>query len=283
MSLLQLINQINNEDFSEEQKNQSIGRKQALGKMTNFSKKLALTAVPLGGMAAAASTAKAASSTPSDTDILNYALTLEFLERNFYNQGVKSGVIPSSDMPVFQKIQKHEQEHVAFLQSALGDDAISEDTYTYDYTAGGNFKPFDDYPTFLTLSVGFEDTGVRAYKGQAGNISDKDLLSAALRIHSVEARHASEVRRLYASTQNADTKGWITGAGKNVPKPIKPLYGADDTYNLSEGNTTQAGVDITNFVSSDAASEAFDEPVGMDFVTGFLTSDKHPFLKKNNS
>jgi|GEM_PF-4100513 len=52
-------------------------------------------------------------------------------------------------------------------------------------------------PRFLELSQTFEDTGVKAYKGQAGNlITSPTLLTAALRIHSVEARHAAEIRRL---------------------------------------------------------------------------------------
>jgi hypothetical protein len=68
---------------------------------------------------------------------------------------------------------------------------------TFDFTVGGAFDPFNNYTQFLALSQAFEDTGVRAYKGQATNlISTPDLLTAALQIHSVEARHASEVRRL---------------------------------------------------------------------------------------
>jgi rubrerythrin len=59
------------------------------------------------------------------------------------------------------------------------------------------FFSFTDYQQFLALAQAFEDTGVRAYKGQAANLMSKpDLLTAALQIHSVEARHASEVRRL---------------------------------------------------------------------------------------
>lgn len=62
----------------------------------------------------------------------------------------------------------------------------------FDFTAGGQFDPFNDYPTFLLLSQAFEDTGVRAYKGQAPKMAGNDLLTAALQIHSVEACHAGE-------------------------------------------------------------------------------------------
>ncbi|MGI9113912.1 MAG: ferritin-like domain-containing protein, partial [Chthoniobacterales bacterium] len=56
---------------------------------------------------------------------------------------------------------------------------------------------FSNYRTFLELAQTFEDTGVAAYKGQATNlITSSKLLTAALRIHSVEARHAAEIRRL---------------------------------------------------------------------------------------
>ena len=77
---------------------------------------------------------------------------------------------------------------------------------TRTITAGGTFDTFGDYPTFQLLAQGFEDFGVRAYKGQAPNLMASDaVLTAALRIHSVEARHASEIRRLRGQ------KGWIPG------------------------------------------------------------------------
>src|SRR5699024_5001831 len=273
MSLLKMLDQIGNDNFNEEQTDQLINRKKMLRKMGSYSKKMALSAIPLGTIAAFGSTPAKAQSQTTDVDILNYALTLEFLERNFYDQGVASGVIPSSDMTVYKQIQKHEQQHVAFLQAARGDKAISEDTYTYDYTAGGAFDPFNNYTQFQVIAMGFEDTGVRAYKGQAGNVSNKDYLQAALQIHSVEARHASEVRRLAAKNGIADTKGWIIGAGDKAPAPIQPVYGADSTYKVSEANTTQGGADISGLVSTQAATESFDEPIDMNAVTTFLTDN----------
>jgi len=191
-------------------------------------------------------------------DTLNFALTLEYLESSFYNQAVASGVIPSSDLAIFQQIQQHENAHVAFFRDALGEKAVREPKF--DFTAGGKFDPFHDYQTFMTLSQGFEDTGVRAFKGQAGNLmSNDDILTAALRIHSVEARHASEVRRLRR------LKGWVTGDEANGPAALRQagVYAGDSTW-PSEGNTTQLGIDVSQFQGADAGSEAFDEPITAD-------------------
>ena len=67
-----------------------------------------------------------------------------------------------------------------------------------DFTAGGKYADvFSNFKTFLALSQTFEDLGVAAYKGQAGNLMGYGaILTAALQIHSVEARHAAEVRRI---------------------------------------------------------------------------------------
>ncbi len=177
--------------------------------------------------------------------MLNFALTLEYLEDEFYQLGVAAGgLIPEGDLPVFQQISKHETAHVALLEGVLGANAV--DKPTFDFTAGGAFDPFNDYPTFQALSQGFEDTGVRAYKGQAAALmSDNTILTTALRIHSVEARHASEVRRLRGQ------KGWITGNQTDVPA-LQAVYDGEQTAN---GTATSA-----------EAAEAFDEPLTMDQV-----------------
>lgn len=98
---------------------------------------------------------------------------------------------------------------------------------------------------------------MRAYKGQAGNlVSNNTVLDAALQIHSVEARHAAEVRRLNAR------KGWPEGTDGNGPAP-----GKTDAIYAGEENTTQAGVNIATISSSGvtmtaaSASAAFDEPL----------------------
>ncbi|MDZ4722538.1 MAG: ferritin-like domain-containing protein [candidate division Zixibacteria bacterium] len=205
---------------------------------------LALTALPLGMGKFSRKAFAQTGLTQQVIDVLNFALTLEFLENEFYNIGLATaGLIPAADRPVFMQISKHETAHVALLQSTLGGQAISKPTF--DFTAGGTLTPFTDYNTFRVLSQAFEDTGVRAYKGQAGNlIGNKPILTVALQIHSVEARHAAEVRRFRG------LKGWITGNQNDVPT-INAVYAGEE-------NRTQAGVELPN---TSAASEAFDEPL----------------------
>lgn len=186
-------------------------------------------------------------------DVLNFALTLEYLEADFYRQGLAAGgLIPASDRPVFVQIGKHEDEHVTLLRSVLGGNAVMEPAF--DFTAGGAFADvFSNYTTFLALAQGFEDTGVRAYKGQAAElISNNQLLTVALQIHSVEARHASKVRRMRGQ------KGWVVGDSTDVAA-LAAVY-------AGEGTVTQAGVDTSVFASARAASEAFDEPLGREAV-----------------
>ena len=130
-------------------------------------------------------------------DTLNFALTLEYLEAAFYAQGNKtSGLIPGKYKTVFRTIGQHETAHVKLLQGVLGAAAVKAPAV--DFTAGGKYADvFSNFDTFLTLSQTFEDLGVAAYKGQAGNlIGSAEVLTVALQIHSVEARHASEVRRI---------------------------------------------------------------------------------------
>jgi rubrerythrin len=178
-------------------------------------------------------------------DVLNFALTLEYLESEFYQAGLAtSSLIPSADLPIFQQIAKHETAHVALLQSVLGASAVAKPTF--DFTAAGTFDPFNNYPTFLALSQGFEDTGVRAYKGGAPALmADNTVLTTALRIHSVEARHASMVRKLRGQ------KSWITGNQTDVPA-LAPVYAGEEAGN---GTATSA-----------AAAEAFDEPLTVNQV-----------------
>ena len=129
-------------------------------------------------------------------DTLNFALTLEYLEAAFYDAGNKSGVVPSQYKTVFRTIGQHETAHVKLLKGVLGSAAVAAPGV--DFTAGGKYADvFENFDTFLTLSQTFEDLGVAAYKGQAGNlVGSKEVLTVALQIHSVEARHASEVRRI---------------------------------------------------------------------------------------
>ncbi|MGU3664556.1 ferritin-like domain-containing protein [Methylobacterium sp. A49B] len=129
-------------------------------------------------------------------DVLRFALTLEYLEAEFYRTGLATrGLIPARYRPVFTQLARHEAEHVRLLLGVLGGAAIPSPAF--DFTAKGKYPDvFANFDTFTTLSSTFEDLGVAAYKGQAGNLQGTPVLTTALQIHSVEARHAAEVRRV---------------------------------------------------------------------------------------
>lgn len=139
-------------------------------------------------------------------DVLNFALTLEHVEDFFYRSGLaQEGLIPHEYLDIFRHIGLHEAQHVALLESVLGADAVARPEI--DATAGGKYADvLTNFDTYLTLSQTLEDLGVAAYKGQATNLMENDdILQTALRIHSVEARHAAVVRKI------AGLKPW-TGA-----------------------------------------------------------------------
>ncbi len=262
MNILRILDKLSNDKFFTGE----ASRLQTLSSIADFGKKAAVASVPLG-LGVLMSTPLQAETTSSSaamfktplTDALQLALTLEYLEDEYYRIGLATGgLIPTADRTVFSQISKHETAHVSFLKSALtslGETPKAKPTF--DFTAGGNFTPFTDYQQFLILAQAFEDTGVRAYKGQAGNVmSNKDVLTAALQIHSVEARHASQVRRMRAN------KGWIELAnGGNMPSATNPVY-------AGEGVTVQAGFNTATAFGAEAGSAAYDEVLsGSDAAT----------------
>lgn len=226
--------------------NRLVSRRGALRRGGSLGAAAAVASVPVALAALARSAFAQGAGLPQQiVDALNFALTLEFLEADFYTAGLgATGAISADNRPVFAQISQHEMAHVAFLQNTLGASAVAKPTF--DFTAGGTFADVLSNPaTFLAVSQAFEDTGVRAYKGQAGELMANDaILTAALQIHAVEARHASEVRRLRG------VKGWITGNTTNIP-------GTEAVY-AGEQNTTHAGLTLNG---SDTNTEAFDEPL----------------------
>ncbi len=234
--------------------------------MTKFSRSLTAAAIPT---VMASVVNKAYAQSAAAVDVLNYALTLEYLEDEFYKMGnAASGLIPAKYAPVFTQIGKHETQHVAFLKGALGAKAVAKPTF--DFAAGGAFpNPFGIFDTFVFLSHALEDTGVRAYKGQAGALlNDPQILEYALQVHSVEARHAAKSRSILSEIRNApQIKPWIT---LNEGSPA-PVYAGDD-------NTMQGGKEINGIAgkSKQAVTEAFDEPLTKEAVLAIATL----FIKK---
>jgi rubrerythrin len=270
MNLLNIVNEI--EGVEQGIHDRLNPRRAAIKGMFNFGSKLAVAAMPfaMGGFFN-----KAYAQAPGNVkEILNFALTLEYLEAEFYTKGVAaSGLIPNGPaLNAMTTIRDHENQHVDFLKTALGADAVSKPGF--DFTAGGAFGDvFSNYDTFLALAQVFEDTGVRAYKGQAGGlISNKDVLTAALNIHSVEARHAAHLRQMRRARGGAaeNLKPWITGANDTgIGAAVDAIYAGED-------NKSQAGVDITQLngaegkLSVNAATASFDEPLTAEAVLAIV-------------
>lgn len=254
------------------------GRRESIKNFTRFAGKVAIASIPfaLGSMF---KRAYAGTNGTNDiiTDTLNFALTLEYLEAEFYQKALASaGLIPAGAATgAIQTISAHETAHVNFLKSAItAAGGTPGPKPTFDFSAGngsgnGPFKTvFSDYALFLAVAQAFEDTGVRAYKGQAGNLmSNNDVLTAALNIHSVEARHASHIRQMRRA-QGANVKPWITGKDTGgIGAAVQPIYDGEE-------NTKQANIEIVNIngmaITADDATEAFDEPLTKDQVLAIV-------------
>ena len=122
-----------------------------------------------------------------DIAILNYALTLEYLEAAFYTEAVAMGKLSGETKTFAAVVKKDEVAHVQFLQSALGAKAVKKPKFNFKGTTANQAM-------FEKTAMALEDTGVAAYAGQGPRIADKKVLAAALSVHSVEARHAAWIR-----------------------------------------------------------------------------------------
>jgi len=135
----------------------------------------------------------------SDVDILNYALTLEYLEAAFYNEAVKKGALKGETAVFAKTVAAHENAHVAFLKSALGMKAVAKPKFDFKGTTAKQ-------STFQATAEVLEYTGVAAYLGQVGNIANKKILGAAGSILPIEAYHAAwiaDIRRRGAAPRPA--------------------------------------------------------------------------------
>lgn len=203
-------------------------------------------------------------------DVLNFALLLERREAEFYKIGLETpGLVPASDRAVIEQIGRNEARHVVFLTTGITGIGGTPDTSTqFDHTGSGKVPDvFRNYKTFVKLAQTNEETGVRAYKGQAPFLMDSPtLLTAALRIHSSEARHVALLRHLRG------LKGWITDS---------EATGADARTYAGEGNTTHGGINMGSVskISQRALTEAFDEPLTRAQVMAIVS----PFIRRTAS
>jgi hypothetical protein len=155
-----------------------------------------------------------------DIGILNFALTLEYLERAFYNEATAKGKITDPRTKTFLTITtRDERAHVAFLKKALGRHAVKEPKF--------NFQGIPSDPTkFAATAYVLENTGVHAYLGQAGNIKTPAYLLAAASIVTIEARHSGAI-------------------GSIIDKSISPNGSFDDGWTADK---VLAAVKSTGFI-----------------------------------
>ncbi len=131
----------------------------------------------------------ASAATTRDREILNFALTLEYLEATFYAEALRGGALSGRTLQFAKVVAVHEADHVKALKSALGKAAIAKPRFNFHGTTANQAR-------FQTTAIALEDTGVGAYKGQAPRIQETAYLNAALSIHSVEAHHAAWIRHI---------------------------------------------------------------------------------------
>jgi hypothetical protein len=148
-------------------------------------------AIAIGGAFAGAipKIARGAAVPASDIAILNFALTLEYLEAEFYAQANANKIFAGKkELARFsQVVAQHEATHVAFLKKVLGSKAVAKPTFDFKDTVTNAAE-------FAATAQVLEDTGVPAYLGQVGNIKAAPVLVGAGRILPVEARHAAWIR-----------------------------------------------------------------------------------------
>ena len=154
-----------------------------------------------------------------DIGILNYALTLEYLEAAFYNEATANGFATGQTKIVLKRTTVDENIHVAALKNVLGGKAVSEPTFDFGTTTTNTTE-------FLATAYALENVGVHAYLGQGFNIQDPKVLKAALTIATVEARHAGAFGLLALNTAHAVSPD---GAFDDPWKAKKVLNAVRDT------------------------------------------------------
>ncbi len=244
---------------------------------------------------------------PTDAEILNFALNLEYLEAQFYQYAVFGTGLPANMLtgagtqgavtggravsfrdPVVaqyaREIAKDEQEHVAFLRTALGAAAVAQPAIDVGGTdpngafstaaraaglvaAGQAFDPYASDENFLLGAFIFEDVGVTAYKGAAPLITNKTYLEAAAGILAAEAYHAGLVRStLYA-------KGVATPSLRSAAGAISDARDSLDGSSDDDQGITGATPDIANIAPLDVNGIAFSRTPGQVLNIVYLTKD----------
>lgn len=152
-----------------------------------------------------------------DVGILNYALTLEYLETAFYADVVKSGLFKGADLETIRKFGQEEAEHVAALTAAvkqMGGKPAPQPKTEF---------PLKSAKSVLELAGTVENLGAAAYLGQAANIKSPEVLASALAIHSVEGRHAAALNTLLGASITPDGAFAKPADADTVLKSVEPF------------------------------------------------------------
>jgi hypothetical protein len=152
-----------------------------------------------------------------DVGILNYALTLEYLETAFYKDVVKSGLFKGAELETIRKFGSEEAQHVAALTAAVKQMGVKPAP-----------EPKTEFPlknakSVLELAGTVENLGAAAYLGQAANITSPEVLASALAIHSVEGRHAAALNTLLGKSITPDGAFAKPASAKEVLKSVEPF------------------------------------------------------------
>lgn len=152
-----------------------------------------------------------------DIGIVNYALTLEYLEAGFYDAVAKSGLFKGDDLALIKTFGDHEQQHVDALTATvkdLGGKPAPEPKAEF---------PLDSAEEVLMLAATVENLGAAAYLGQAAAIENPDILAAALSIHTVEARHAAALNTIIGETITPDGAFAVPADAATVLEGVDPF------------------------------------------------------------
>lgn len=200
------------------------------GQLTDVSEPVALEALNNRFALAAQSDFK------NDVDVLNYALTLEYLEATFYQQGNQRGLLSGKSADYLAQVQKDEEAHVQAVSKTikkLGGTPVEKPNVKLD----GVFASKEKY---LSTSFTFENLGVGAYLGAAPFIEDKKVLQAAAGIYGVECRHAAIVANLLGKPAEG---GVYMGATETPKSKSEVLQAAAPFLATQMGNMPSGSVD----------------------------------------